>query len=389
MKASDPILDEVEIETHVLLEGETILWSRKSSIPKEAKNAVIISLSLSVLFIILMFVCSKILGSLKPFLVLAFISPALLMVVIGGNIYWKNSGDNINILTNFRVINCMLKRGRFVRTQSAPYGFIDSVDSLIDSVVFQMRPIEYNSSVEDEERVIPAHTKVIAIKFENVKDPNEVENIARKYIIAEKSESNTGNNKDTSSETSYFDSSSISTVTYNAWPASFIKLRDTAILYSRDDPNTLVEDTSSPIETVVWSYKASLWVLWKQFIFILVSMEIFLIILSIVIKSGLIFLFGSIIFSLSVYLSLNFRYMARQAYAFTTKGILLFRSGFPSLIQHPPDIIFNDNFNHCIRIPFEFSYPIVAEMSIKNGSGEIWFIGQQTNNIKMFVPKLT
>jgi len=379
----EEIQNDDELISNVLFPGETLLWAHRAPMPRDAKLGYISSILLSFVFLIIMGFAAAIIGA-HFFLFFTFLPPFFLLFFVGLYIFWSNSGDNFNILTNTRAINCMLKRGQFVRVKSVPYSLIDGIDMVsATDVEFKIRVFTTSLSLDEEKAEDIRRRKGQNFRFEQVGDSSEIERIARanmegKTYVAESGESETPSYFEQTKSTVHSD--------HLNWPPKFQQLLNLGLEYSDEDETTIAEDSTK--EHILWSYKPSRWSLYRRYVVVGVIFEIIIIALCVSIKYPMLILLGTVVTILSVLMSLGVSFGFEQAFVVTNKSILIFRTGFPKIKPTPPDVVLNHGFSHCIKITYARAYPMVSSLQMRFGSGEMWFASQQLAGVKIYVPDM-
>jgi hypothetical protein len=83
-------------------------------------------------------------------------------------------------------------------------------------------------------------------------------------------------------------------------------------------------------------------------------------------------------------MSLTALYLIQHAYALTSQGLILIRTGLIKQQPIPPETIWNEGFHHYIKVNYTRMFPMEITVH-KNGTGEVTLPLVNSSYVKLFL----
>jgi len=273
--------------------------------------------------------------------------------------------EQINILTDRRAIQCFHKRNVSLQSSSLPYSAIHSLFrkeySKLSFLAINPRDPGY---------------PIQQFCFNNVSNILQVEKIIRSKMIQYGQKQQFVGQE----EFSRFDFHHTEKEMYYKSLKSFLLLRNDHDNWPLPFKTLLeinLEDDIEGKETIIYSFKPSYWTLWKKttLVFIAIAAPLMLIFLyiSIALSSAIIFFLGLFIL-LSCFLATLFtRGLIRYAVALTTRGVIILKTGTPSIFPWVEkwNLSYSRGCNYSIKLPYDSVYPLISTLNLKTYQGSV------------------
>jgi len=355
-----------EILGNILFHGEHVVWIDKS----QHFSTITCSKVFRVLWPLVVSLSALILGvyfyySLNHNTFILLASIIVCVAFIGTELYMWNSfkAERINILTNKRAIKCIHRHNVVLDSISIPYSAIQILSRKEYSTL-----MFWATNPRNPCKPIPLFS------FGNVRNVVDIERKIRNAIACQKhqfveaDEFRKEDHKHTEKDMYY---KSLKTFLllrsdHDTWPTEFRTLLEVNL-----------EDDIEGKETVLWSYKPSLWKVWKKIVYIFIPIAsialLTLLYISIALAKSIVFLIGvgSLVFLF--FGTLFCMGIMRTAIALTTRGVILLKTGLPPLIPwlEKRHLSYSRGINYSIKVPYDSIYPLKSSLDLKNLKGSI------------------